>query len=101
MRLLVVLVAIAGCAEAPAYDHGAELGVLAGKSDGQPAPKKQWSVLLYGAADNNLADSILRDINELESAGSSADVNFLAFIDRPEGASVMYLVADSDLRRLN
>lgn len=101
MRLVASLLAIAsGCAVAPTYDHAAEIDVLGGKADSN-IPRKKWSFLLYGAADNNLASYILTDLNELESVGSSADVNFLAFLDTPQGASVNYLVADDDAAALH
>lgn len=101
MRLVASLLAIAsGCAAAPDYDHAAEINVLGGKADSNVARKK-WSFLLYGAADNNLASYILDDLNELESVGSTADVNFLAFLDTPQGASVNYLLADGDRAALH
>lgn len=99
MRLLASMLAIvSGCGLAdPAYDHAGELAALAGgKADGPPAPHKRWTFILYGAADNNLADDIRHDVNELESVGSTSDVNMLAFLDRPEGARVFYLERDND-----
>jgi hypothetical protein len=99
MRRVASVLAIAvatGCGVS-GYDHGGELGALAGgKADGPAAPRKGWTFVLYGAADNNLADDIRADINELESVGSTEDVNLLAFLDRPEGASVYYLLDDDD-----
>lgn len=88
---------LAGCS-ADEYHHQAELDALdhGGKADGPSAPHKPWTFVLYGAADNNLADDIRRDVNELESVGSTDDINFLAFLDRPEGAQVYYLLRDPD-----
>lgn len=99
MRLLASMLAIlSGCGLTdPGYDHAAELAALAGgKADGPAAPHKQWTFILYGAADNNLADDIRHDVNELESVGSTDAVNMLAFLDRPEGARVFYLERDAD-----
>jgi hypothetical protein len=90
-----------GCGVAtPDYDHTAEIGALAGKADGV-VPKKKWTFLVYGAADNSLAADILNDMNELEGVGSTSDVNLLAFLDTPQGASVNYLVHDDDSAALH
>jgi len=40
-----------------------------------PMPKKKWTVLVYLNAANNLEPFGIKDMNEMESAGSSADVN--------------------------
>ena len=42
----------------------------------------KWTVLIYMAADNNLEDAAIDDFNELESVGSSDDVNLVVQIDR-------------------
>ncbi len=98
MRLLASLLAIlSGCSLTPAYDHAGELAAISGgKAAGPSAPHKDWTFILYGAADNNLADDIRHDVNELESVGSTESVNLLAFLDRPEGARVYYLEQDDD-----
>ncbi|MBN1200239.1 MAG: hypothetical protein JXJ20_00145 [Anaerolineae bacterium] len=41
-----------------------------------------WTVMVYLAADNNLDAAAMRDLNEMEGAGSSPDVNILVQIDR-------------------
>lgn len=43
-----------------------------------------WTVMVFMAADNNLEQAALGDINELEAVGSSPDVNILVEIDRSE-----------------
>jgi hypothetical protein len=99
MRLAASLIAVlvAACAiDGADYDHAAELAALAGGKADSPLPTKRWTFLVYGAADNNLAAFIARDVNELESVGSTEDVNFLAFLDTPDGATVHYLLADDD-----
>jgi hypothetical protein len=108
MRTVMVLwvsSSLAACvASAPVgddYDHDRERNVLGGKADGEPAPRKAWTFLHYGAADNNLAADILQDVNELEVVGSSADVHVVAFLDHAErGASRLYLEQDTDLDTL-
>jgi len=42
-----------------------------------PAPRKKWTVMVYLNAANNLEPFGIKDMNEMESAGSSADVNVL------------------------
>jgi hypothetical protein len=75
--------------------HFGESGVgpVGGKAD-SPIATKAWTYLLYGAGDNNLADGILGDVNELESIGSSEEVNLVAFYDTPDGATIAYLERD-------
>lgn len=88
-----------GCFIPDDYSHQNEEAALSGKSD-QPLATKDWTFLVYGAADNNLAAFIAADLNELESVGSSEQVNFLAFLDTPQGASRHYLKRDDDLFNL-
>lgn len=71
----------------------------------------EWTVLVYMDADNNLELAGLLDMNEMESAGQSADVNVVVQIDRAFGEAVSeedwtetrrYLIqADSDPERIN
>jgi hypothetical protein len=85
-----------GCAADPdAYDHAHERGVLAGKSDA-PLAQKQWTFILYAAADNDLEPFILSDVNELESVGSTENVNLVALVDGSGGAARYYLEQDDD-----
>ncbi|HQI80782.1 MAG TPA: clostripain-related cysteine peptidase [Deltaproteobacteria bacterium] len=42
-----------------------------------PAEKTRWTYMVYMAADNNLSDSGLGDINEMEQIGSTSDVNIV------------------------
>lgn len=49
---------------------------------GEEAPKKKWTVLLYSAADNNLQSYMVDDVKELERVGSDANTNLAAQVDR-------------------
>ena len=51
-----------------------------------------WTVMVYLAADNNLEAAGLFDLNEMESVGSSPNVNILVQIDR----SAEYVDYDGD-----
>jgi hypothetical protein len=96
----LALAACAGSGGDP-YDHDRERAVLGGKADGRPAPHKAWTFLHYGAGDNDLADAILEDVNELELVGSSQDVHVVAFLDHAAmGASHLYIEHDDDPRAL-
>ncbi|HNV70028.1 MAG TPA: clostripain-related cysteine peptidase, partial [Candidatus Ozemobacteraceae bacterium] len=44
--------------------------------------KKKWTFMLYMAADNNLEGSADADLNELETVGSSDQVNIVVQLDR-------------------
>ena len=48
--------------------------------------KKQWTFLVYMAADNNLEGSAIKDFNEMEESGFDEDkINVLVLLDRAEG----------------
>lgn len=47
---------------------------------------ESWTVLLYMAADNNLAEMGRLDINSLESVAQPANLNLIVQADFPEGA---------------
>lgn len=44
--------------------------------------KKQWTVLVYMAGDNNLDTYTMRDLTELAQVGSGETINILAQVDR-------------------
>ncbi len=48
---------------------------------GRPAPK-EWTVLIYVSARNSLGNEALKDVNEMEAAGSTAKVNVVAELGR-------------------
>lgn len=45
----------------------------------------KWTIMVYMCADNNLESAAIADMNELEEAGSTSDVNILVQIDRAKG----------------
>ena len=47
-----------------------------------PQSRKKWTFMLFMAADNNLEGGTSIDINELETIGSTKDVNFVVQLDR-------------------
>ena len=48
-------------------------------------PIKNWTIVLYMAADNNLESFALADLNEMESAELDESVTVLALLDRAKG----------------
>lgn len=119
-RWLVVAVLLIGCGPQGSDVAGFDLPDLSGKGDGfleidrtqcpgdwlarhqQPAT---WTVIHFGAADNNLEDAIVEDLNEMEQglAADSSRVNVVAFLDRRDeaGAWVYRLGPDADPQAIN
>jgi len=72
----------------------------------QPPELAKWTVLVYLAADNNLEEAAIIDINEMEQVGSTPDVNVVVEIDRSNrfysghedwsGARRYYVTRDDD-----
>ena len=85
--------------------------VSIGGSDSVEKTKKKWTVLLYSAADNNLESALVRDVAELESVGSSNNMNLVVQLDRGEkpsslsggweGCKRFYLTQDNDKSTIN
>ncbi|MGE5531291.1 MAG: Ig-like domain-containing protein [Bacteroidota bacterium] len=48
-------------------------------------PTRQWTIMVYQDGDNNLEPYAINDINEMETVGSSDDVNILVQLDRIPG----------------
>ncbi len=46
-----------------------------------PSTPKEWTYMVYMAADNNLSEAAIADLNEMEKIGSSAHVNIVAQAD--------------------
>ena len=50
-------------------------------SGGDEGVKKEWLIIYYGAADNNLTDYLYSDMNEVENVGSDKNTHIVAFFD--------------------
>lgn len=74
---------------------------------GDPAPhpgkeKKKWTILHYGAGDNNLSTYINVDVNEMEKVGSNDTMNLVAQLDKGRGdCKRYYLLQDNDPVKIN
>ena len=65
-----------GAADLPAA------GIPAAASPARAAPVKEWTVLIYVSARNNLGLEALKDVNEMEAAGTTDKVNVVAELGR-------------------
>ena len=45
----------------------------------------EWTFMVYMASDNNLEGAGIEDLNEMETVGSSKELNFIVQVDRAEG----------------
>lgn len=62
---------------------------------------KFWTLFVYIAGDNSLSGEVDLNLNQMEQLGSTDDVNIVAFVDRPQGNSRLYLVRkDSDTSKV-
>jgi len=76
---LILVIASAG-AYALFYDDSDD-----GKEEGTPESKPKWTFMVYLDSDNNLESAGIEDLNEMEEAGSTEEVNIVALMDRAEG----------------
>jgi len=58
-----------------------DIEVPAAAGPGRPAPK-DWTVLVYVSARNNLGLEAIKDVNEMEAAGSTSRLNVVAELGR-------------------
>ncbi len=69
IRCTIILLLLAVVAAVPLHAENA-------------AARKKWTFMLYMAADNNLESSADADLNELETIGSTENVNIVVQLDR-------------------
>ncbi|PJF22773.1 MAG: hypothetical protein CUN56_04330, partial [Phototrophicales bacterium] len=51
----------------------------------QAQSNAEWTIMVYGAMDNDLEKYIFADLQEIQIVGSTPDVNFIAQVDRTTG----------------
>ena len=66
-----------------------------------PLPEREWTFMVYMAADNNLDPAAFDDINEMEMVGSTDKVNIVVFLDRWDkeakpGTWIYYIMHDEN-----
>jgi hypothetical protein len=65
------------------------------------APKK-WTILHYGAADNNLKNYLVSDLNEMEEVGSTENMNVISMFDQGgDDCKIYYIEKDDDVKTIN
>ncbi|MCD4783018.1 MAG: hypothetical protein K8T10_04210 [Candidatus Eremiobacteraeota bacterium] len=52
------------------------------EQDATAPPSRNWTVLVYEAADNDLEKFMVQDVNDMESIGSNTDLNIVVQMDR-------------------
>lgn len=59
---------------------------------------KDWTFMVYMAADNNLDPAGVDDLSEMEVAGSTDNVSIVALLDRygPDNTKLYYVTSDTD-----
>ncbi len=58
----------------------------------EPGTKKKWTFLLYGAGDNDLSDSIERNVDDMEKVGSDANTHLVSQLDLSHGNCKRYYI---------
>jgi hypothetical protein len=56
---------------------------------------KDWTVMAYMAADNDLSQAALDDLNEMETAGSDERINVVTLIDLHDNPAIYYIGRDT------
>jgi hypothetical protein len=70
--------------------------------DVQSEEPKQWTILHYGAADNNLKNYLVSDLNEMEMIGSNENMNVISMLDvGGDDCKVYYIEQDDDMKQIN
>ncbi len=63
---------------------------------------KDWTVLVFLNADNNLDPFGVKDVNEMEKIGSNDRLNIIVLLDREGGtAQKLYITKDNDNNKIN
>jgi len=57
----------------------------AASAPAQQLPVKEWTLIIWLDADNNLEGAGVHDMNEMETVGSTDDINIVVQMDRAEG----------------
>jgi hypothetical protein len=70
------------------------LSLLALPASAQPAPPREWTVMVYMNGKNNLEPDVLNNFHNMASVGSSSAVNIVVEMGRP--SKVRYTSADGD-----
>jgi len=81
----------------PRADH------ISGSADraSEAEPEKEWTILHYGGADNNLGQYWIDNVNEMEAVGSRENLNIVSQLDLKGIGCRRYLIRkDDDLQNM-
>jgi hypothetical protein len=66
-----------------------------------PLPPKKWTILHYGAADNDLKPNTAKNVNQMEEVGSNKYMNIVVQLDRGgKSCKRFYIKADKDFKKI-
>lgn len=82
IAIWIIIITVFGALSALSYSAAPEGGE---KDADQTGGIAEWTFMVYMAADNNLEGAGIEDLNEMETVGSSEDLNFIVQVDRAEG----------------
>jgi hypothetical protein len=68
----------------------------------EKAMPKKWTIMHYTAADNNLTEFMVHDVNEMEAVGSTKNMNLVVQLDKGgSDCKRYYLTKDKDYKNIN
>lgn len=86
-------------------------GRFSGMNNPGPRAPKEWTVMVYMNGKSDLEPNAVRDLNEMEMAGSSAGINIVAELGRIDGhdssngdwrgSRIYYVTRDDDPEKIN
>jgi hypothetical protein len=70
--------------------------------ENEAGKEKKWTILHFGAGDNNLKKYIFDDTNEMEKVGSTENMHVISMLDQGgDNCKIHYLQADDDKKAIN
>ncbi|MFC2022364.1 clostripain-related cysteine peptidase [Chloroflexota bacterium] len=68
-----------------------------------PEVARNWTFMVYMAADNDLDTALVKDLNEMEVVGSTDNVSIVALLDRygSGNTNIYYVTSDNDTNTIN
>lgn len=94
--LISFMIFLPNCAMNNLFDDAAQDDTASGKGDqagqSQTNAEKNWTILVYGAGDNNLRNIEIISLSEMMRADSSDKINVLLQLDLPDKGTIRFLV---------
>jgi hypothetical protein len=80
--------------------NSGEESSLARPDSSEIPEEKEWTFLHYGAGDNDLADFISKNVDQMESAGSDSHTNLVSQLDLPDQSCKRYYLTRDNRHRV-